>query len=204
MEKTAWQGNCLASGDLAFLERIAGNGRETSRCTPCHSSMPSPQRSQEGGRRTFAICVAVPDHKVAAIRKVLGTSSAYSERIGGGHYLEIEPDRAAIARYGLSIADVEEVVATALGGETVTTAVEGRERYGVIVRYPRDLRDNPQAIASDVSVSASNAMVPLGQVAAIRVTQGPPSIRTENAELVAYLYVGHCHGNGSRGNCRMG
>jgi Cu(I)/Ag(I) efflux system membrane protein CusA/SilA len=125
----------------------------------------------------------------AVIRTIPSTSSAYAERLGGGHYLEIEPDRAALAHYGLSIADVEEVVATALGGETVTTTVEGRERYGVIVRYPRDLRDNPQAIARDVLVSAGKAMVPLGQLAAIRVTQGPPSIRTENAELVAYLYV---------------
>src|SRR5205823_6173574 len=70
-----------------------------------------------------------------------------------------------------------------------TTTVEGRERYGVIVRYPRDLRDNPQSIARDVLVSAGSAMVPLGQLASIRVTQGPPSIRTENSELVAYLYV---------------
>jgi Cu(I)/Ag(I) efflux system membrane protein CusA/SilA len=113
------------------------------------------------------------------VRRIPGASSAYSERLGGGHYLEIEPDRAALAHYGLSIADVEEVVATALGGETVTTTVEGRERYGVIVRYPRDLRDNPQAIARDVLVSAGKAIVPLGQLAAIRVTQGPPSIRTE-------------------------
>jgi Cu(I)/Ag(I) efflux system membrane protein CusA/SilA len=125
----------------------------------------------------------------AVIQKVPGTSSAYSERIGGGRYLEIEPNREQIARYGLSIAEVEEVIATALGGETVTTTVEGRERYGVIVRYPRDLRDSPQAIASNVLVGADKAMVPLGQLAAIRVTQGPPSIRTENAELVAYLYV---------------
>ena len=125
----------------------------------------------------------------AVIRKVPGTSSAYAERLGGGHYLEIEPDRNAIARYGLSIADVEEVVATALGGEVITTTVEGRERYGVIVRYPRDLRGDPQAIASDVLVSAGDAMVPLGQLAAIRVTEGPPAIRTENAELVGYLYV---------------
>jgi Cu(I)/Ag(I) efflux system membrane protein CusA/SilA len=125
----------------------------------------------------------------AVIQKVPGTSSAYSERIGGGRYLEIEPNREQIARYGLSIAEVEEVIATALGGETVTTTVEGRERYGVIVRYPRDLRDSPQAIASNVLVGAGKAMVPLGQLAAIRVTQGPPSIRTENAELVAYLYV---------------
>src|SRR3954463_6890940 len=125
----------------------------------------------------------------AVIRQVPGTSSAYSERIGGGRYLEIEPNREQIARYGLSIAEVEEVIATALGGETVTTTVEGRERYGVIVRYPRDLRDTPQAIAGNVLVGAGKAMVPLGQLAAIRVTQGPPSIRTENAELVAYLYV---------------
>ena len=81
------------------------------------------------------------------------------------------------------------MIATALGGELVTTTVEGRERYGVTVRYPRDLRDNPQAIASNVLVGTGAAMVPLGQLAAIRVTQGPPSIRTENAELVAYLYV---------------
>ena len=125
----------------------------------------------------------------AVIRTVPGTSSAYSERIGGGRYLEIEPNREQIARYGLSIADVQEVIATALGGEIVTTTVEGRERYGVSVRYPRDLRDNPQAIASNVLVGAGTGMVPLGQLAAIRVTQGPPSIRTENAELVAYLYV---------------
>src|SRR5207237_5835104 len=79
--------------------------------------------------------------------------------------------------------------ATALGGEVVTTTVEGRERYGVVVRYPRSLRDNPQAIASDVLVSAGSAMLPLGQLASIRITLGPPSIRTENAELVNYLYV---------------
>src|SRR3954451_22024703 len=125
----------------------------------------------------------------AVVRTVPGTSTAYSERLGGGRYLEITPDRQAIARYGLSIADVEEVVATALGGEVVTTTVEGRERYGVIVRYPRDLRDNPQAIARDVLVSAGSAMVPPGSLASIRVTQGPPSIRTENAELVGYLYI---------------
>ena len=125
----------------------------------------------------------------AVIRTIPGATNAYSERLGGGHYLEIEPDRDSIARYGLSIADVQEVISTALGGEVVTTTVEGRERYGVIVRYPRSLRDNPQAIASDVLVSAGGAMVPLGQLAAIRITLGPPSIRTENAELVNYLYV---------------
>jgi Cu(I)/Ag(I) efflux system membrane protein CusA/SilA len=130
-----------------------------------------------------------------AVRAVPGTTSAYAERLGGGRYLEIEPDRDAIARYGLSMGDMQEVIATALGGETVTTTVEGRERYSVIVRYPRGLRDDPQAIATQVLVPAMPAgggagpMIPLGQLASIRVTQGPPSIRTENAQLVAYVYV---------------
>ncbi len=121
---------------------------------------------------------------------VPGTTSAFAERLEGGHYIEIEPDREAAARYGLSVEDVQKVVATALGGETVTTTVEGRERYGVSVRYPRGLRGDPGAIASQVLVpTIGGAMVPLGQVASIRVTTGPPSIRTENAQPVAYIYV---------------
>ncbi len=124
------------------------------------------------------------------VHDVPGTTSAFAERLKGGHYVEIEPDRQAAARYGLSVDDVQRVVAVALGGETVTTTVEGRERYGVSIRYPRNLRDDPQAIASQVLVpTAGSAMVPLGQVASIRVTSGPPSIRTENAQPVSYIYV---------------
>lgn len=98
---------------------------------------------------------------------------------GGGRYLEIEPDRTGNRPVRPLDCRCRGGGST-LGGEIVTTTVEGRERYGVIVRYPRDLRDNPQAIASDVLVSAGGAMVPLGELAAIRVTQGPLSIRTEN------------------------
>jgi len=124
------------------------------------------------------------------VHDVPGTTSAFAERLEGGHYVEIEPDRQAAARYGLSVDDVQKVVAVALGGETVTTTVEGRERYGVSIRYPRNLRDDPQAIASQVLVpTAGGAMVPLGQVANVRVTLGPPSIRTENAQPVSYIYV---------------
>ena len=124
------------------------------------------------------------------VHDVPGTTSAFAERLEGGRYIEIEPDREAAARYGLSVDDLQKVVATALGGETVTTTVEGRERYGVNVRYPRGLRDDPGAIASQVLVPAmGGAMVPLGQVASIRITAGPPSIRTENAQPVAYVYV---------------
>jgi Cu(I)/Ag(I) efflux system membrane protein CusA/SilA len=124
------------------------------------------------------------------VHDVPGTTSAFAERLEGGHYVEIVPDREAAARYGLSVDDVQKVVAAALGGETVTTTVEGRERYGVNLRYPRDLRDDPESIASQVLVpTAGGAMVPLGQIASVTVTMGPPSIRTENAQPVSYIYV---------------
>jgi len=87
------------------------------------------------------------------LKAVPGTSSAYAERGIGGYYLDITPDREALARYGMMIQDVQDVVATALGGQTVTTTVEGRQRFTVNMRYPRDLRENAQAIASDVLVS---------------------------------------------------
>lgn len=126
----------------------------------------------------------------AVIKTVPGTSSAFAERIIGGYYLDIEPDRRELARYGLMIGDVQRVVASALGAETVTTTVEGRERYGVSVRYPRDVRSDPEAIAREVLVPLSNgASVPLGQVAKISLIRGPASIRTENAQLAAYIFV---------------
>ncbi len=126
----------------------------------------------------------------AVVRGVPGTTSAFAERVLGGYYLDIEPDRAALARYGLTIEDIQNVIRTALGGEMVTETVEGRERYNVNVRYPRDFRDDPQMIASQVLVNTSEgAAIPLGQVAAVSITQGPPSIRTENAQLVDYIYV---------------
>ncbi|MDD5295400.1 MAG: efflux RND transporter permease subunit [Rhodocyclaceae bacterium] len=129
------------------------------------------------------------------VKAVPGTSSAYAERITGGFYLDIEPDRQALARYGLNPGELMEVVGTALGGETVTTAVEGRERYGVAVRYPRGLRDSPERIAREVLVpvgaemGGQPSMVPLGQLASVKVVQGAPGIRTENALLSAYIYV---------------
>src|SRR5216683_21083 len=126
----------------------------------------------------------------AVVRTVPGTTSAFAERVLGGYYLDIQPDRAALDRYGLTVNDVQQVVQTALGGEMVTNTVEGRERFSVNVRYPRGLRDDPQAIASQVLVNTSDGMaIPLGQVAAIQINQGPPSIRTENAQLVDYIYV---------------
>ncbi|QSA96990.1 efflux RND transporter permease subunit [Methylococcus sp. EFPC2] len=124
------------------------------------------------------------------VKSVPGTTSAYAERITGGYYLTIEPDRKKLARYGLGVGDFQEVIATALGGQNVTTTVEGRERYNVIVRYPRELRDTPEMIASQVLVPVlGGAMIPLGQLAEVGLSQGVPAIRTENALLSAYIYV---------------
>jgi len=126
----------------------------------------------------------------AAIRTVPGTTSAFAERIIGGYYLNVEPDRAQLARYGLMITDVQDVIATALGAETVTTTVEGRERYTVSIRYPRDLRSDPQSIATEVLIPLPNGgTVPLGEVAKVVLSKGPATIRTENAQLAAYIYV---------------
>ncbi|MBK6618819.1 MAG: efflux RND transporter permease subunit [Nitrosomonas sp.] len=125
-----------------------------------------------------------------AVKTVPGTSSIYAERTTGGYYLDIEPDRMALARYGLAVGDLLEVISAALGAETITTTVEGRERYGVTVRYPRELRSDPQAIATQVLVSTmGGAMIPLGQLAQIKLVQGAPAIRTENALLSAYIFV---------------
>lgn len=126
----------------------------------------------------------------AVLRKVPGTSSAYAERTIGGYYLNIVPDREALGRYGLAVGDVQDVIATALGGETVTTTVEGRERYGVNIRYPRDLRSSPQAIANDVEVPLpGGGAIPLGEVAKVQLSRGPTMIRTENGQLTTYIYV---------------
>jgi Cu(I)/Ag(I) efflux system membrane protein CusA/SilA len=126
----------------------------------------------------------------AVVKNVPGTTSAFAERITGGFYLNIEPNREALARYGLAIGDLQDVIATALGGEMVTTTVEGRERFGVTVRYPRELRSDPQQIASSVLVpTMEGAMIPLGQLAKVEVAKGSPGIRTENALLSAYIYV---------------
>ncbi|MBK3400760.1 MULTISPECIES: CusA/CzcA family heavy metal efflux RND transporter [Methylobacterium] len=126
----------------------------------------------------------------AVVRNVPGTSSAYAERVIGGYFLDITPDREALGRYGLMVGDVQDVIATALGGESVTNTVEGRERYTVNVRYPRAFRSNPQSIATEVQVPLpAGGTVPLGEVAKVQLTRGPTSIRTENGQLAVYIFV---------------
>ncbi len=130
-----------------------------------------------------------------AVKTVPGTTSAFAERLTGGFYLNIEPDYEKLSRYGIRVGDVQDVIATALGGEMVTTTVEGRERFGVAVRYPRDYRSDPQAIATQVLVPGEGEMgqptplIPLGQLAKVSLSKGAPAIRTENAQLAAYIYI---------------
>ncbi len=124
------------------------------------------------------------------VRSVPGTTSAFAERLTGAYYLDIVPDATALSRYGLTINDVHAIVSTALGGERLTSTVEGRARFDVTVRYPRELRDDPDAIARNTLVPLpAGGMVPLGQLAHIEVVQGPPGVRTENALLAAYIFV---------------
>jgi len=124
------------------------------------------------------------------LRKMPETSSAFSERVIGGYYLEITPDREKLARYGLMVQDVQDTIAMALGAEPATTVVEGRERYAVTLRLPRDFRSDPVSIARDVRVSGKDGLsIPLGEVADVKLTTGPSTIRTENAQLAAYIFV---------------
>ncbi len=126
----------------------------------------------------------------AVVRTVPGTTSAYAERVIGGYYLDITPDRAALGRYGLSVQDVQEVIGMALGAKAITQTVEGRERYDVSVRYPAALRSDPDAIAREVQVALpGGGTVPLGDVAKIERTRGATSIRTENGQLAVYIFV---------------
>jgi Cu(I)/Ag(I) efflux system membrane protein CusA/SilA len=151
-----------------------------------------------------------------AVQTVPGTRSAFAERAVSGYYLDIEIDRAAAARHGLNVGDIQTVIATAVGGMTITQTVEGRERYGVRIRYPQELRDTPERLASVLVAtahgvgsaggagpmsgmgpapgtggagSASGAYVPLGQVATIRQVAGPMVVRTEDAVPTAWVYV---------------
>lgn len=146
-----------------------------------------------------------------AVHSVPGTRSAFAERAVSGYYLDIDIDRAAAARHGLNVGDVQTVIATAVGGMTVTQTVEGRERYGVRIRYPQELRDTPERLAAvlvpvahgpsssglggmgmgaaAVASAGREGSVPLGQVATIRKVAGPMVVRTEDAVPTAWVYV---------------
>jgi Cu(I)/Ag(I) efflux system membrane protein CusA/SilA len=125
----------------------------------------------------------------AVIRRVPGTLSAYSERVMGGNYLNFDINRDAIARYGLTVGDVQDVIQSAIGGMNITTTVEGLERYPVNLRYSRELRHNLPALRDILVPTPLGQNIPMGQLADINITKGPPSIKSENSRPNAWIYV---------------
>jgi len=125
----------------------------------------------------------------AILRREPGTLSVYAERVVGGNYLDFDIDRREIARYGLTVADVQDVIQTAIGGMNVTSTVEGRERYPVNLRYARELRDDVSMLRRVLVPTPMGAQVPLSQLAELKIRKGPPAIKSENARLNAWIYV---------------
>ena len=125
----------------------------------------------------------------AALRDVPGTRSAFSERIGGGYFLDFDVDRARAARYGLNVSDVNDAVESAVGGATVSTAVEGRERYPITVRYARDFRSDLEALRRVRVTTMDGAQVALGQLADLKLRTGPSMLRDENGQLAGYVFA---------------
>lgn len=151
-----------------------------------------------GIKTPVGIKISGPDLAVIAeigqrIEQVLpavgGTSSVYAERVTGGRFVDIDVDREAAARFGLNIADVHDVVRTAIGGMTLGESIEGLERYPINLRYPRDTRNSPQQLSLLPIVTPLGAEIPLGRVAQVSVTEGPGVIRSENARLNGWVYV---------------
>jgi copper/silver efflux system protein len=125
----------------------------------------------------------------ATLREVPGTLSVYSERVVGGNYLDIDIDREKIARYGITIGDVQDVIQTAIGGMNISQTVEGLERYPINLRYSRELRDDISSLRRVLVATPSGAQVPLEQLASLNFIKGPPAIKTENARPNAWVYI---------------
>ncbi len=125
----------------------------------------------------------------AVLRTLPDTASAYFDRTVSGRYIDIVPDRLRAARFGLNIEDINTVIGTAVGGMNITNTIEGRARYPVNIRYPRDIRDNIEALENLPLITPTGAHIPLSRIASIEITQGPSMIRTEDARLNGWVYV---------------
>ncbi|HEF4773457.1 efflux RND transporter permease subunit [Burkholderia multivorans] len=124
-----------------------------------------------------------------AVKRVPGVTSALAERLNGGRYIDVDIDRLAAARYGLSVADVQSVVSLAIGGENVGEVIAARERFPINIRYPREIRDSLDLLRQLPVVTERGAQIRLGDVAHITIADGPPMIRSENARLSGYVYI---------------
>jgi copper/silver efflux system protein len=132
---------------------------------------------------------ALADQASALLKQVPGTLDAYPERAFGGYYLDIDIQRDAAARYGLTVGDVQDVITTAIGGMKISTAVEGLERFPINLRYARDLRDDPDSLKQVLVPTPTGAQVPLGELASIQINPGPPMIRSEGGRPETLVYV---------------
>jgi Cu(I)/Ag(I) efflux system membrane protein CusA/SilA len=124
-----------------------------------------------------------------ALRDVPGTRSVYAERVAGGYFVDFDLKREELARYGITVAQAQDVIMSAVGGENVTTTIEGRARFPVNVRYPRELRDDLDTLARVLVMTPAGAQVPLGQLADLKMVTGPSMIRNENGLLSGYVFV---------------
>jgi len=125
----------------------------------------------------------------ATLKKIPGTRAVFGERVTGGRYLDIDIDRAQAARYGVTVATVQRLVQSAIGGENIGTVVDGRERFSINLRYPRALRDSMETLAESRITTPSGIQVPLGTVARLHVADGPAEIKSENGRLTGYVYL---------------
>jgi len=123
------------------------------------------------------------------LKNVPGTRSVYGERTAGGYFVDFDLNREQLARYGLTVKEVQDVIMTAIGGENVSTTIEGRERYPINIRYPRELRDDVDKLSRTLVPTMSGAQIPLGQLATLKLAEGPSMIRDENGKLSGYVYV---------------
>jgi copper/silver efflux system protein len=123
------------------------------------------------------------------VKSVPGVSSALAERVRGGRYIDVAIDRLAAARYGMSIADVQSVVSAAIGGENIGETIEGRQRFPINLRYPREVRDSLEELRMLPIVTERGAQIPLSAVAALDISDGPPMLRSENARLTGWIYI---------------
>jgi Cu(I)/Ag(I) efflux system membrane protein CusA/SilA len=132
---------------------------------------------------------AIATQVESVVKTVPGVTSALAERLNGGHYIDVDINRLSAARYGMSVADIQAIVASAVGGDNVGEVIAGRERFPINIRYPREVRDSVENLRRLPVDTDRGAQITLGDVATIKITDGPPMIRSENARLSGYVYV---------------
>ncbi|MGF1546468.1 MAG: efflux RND transporter permease subunit [Thiotrichales bacterium] len=194
--KSEWRAGMTLDGIIAELDRtVKFPGLTNAWVQPIKTRI---DMLATGIKTPVGVKVAGPDLAVIesigrdierVLRAVPGTASAYSERVTGGRYIDITPDRVTAARFGLNIEDINDLVAGAIGGIEVTRTVEGLARYPVNLRYPRDLRDSVEKLRELPVITPTGAQIPLARVARIEVVDGPPMLQSENARLNGWTFV---------------